>query len=186
MAHLNHVDEDFEPTTEWAKDAAFDTLFVYLPGFKKEQLRVQVTSARNLRIFGERPLADNISNRFRKELSIASNYDSNQITAKFEGGILKIKHPKINKQGTTPQENASAAGTPELQKSGRDQAAQQVPSKIKIDKETSRNNVDENAASQNTPDEEKGLRDASGKNSSSETVANNVQERLWRTKRVRA
>ncbi|KAF2300021.1 hypothetical protein GH714_006809 [Hevea brasiliensis] len=130
MAHLNHVDEDFEPTTEWAKDAAFDTLFVYLPG-----------------------------------------------------GILKIKHPKINKQATTPQENASAAGTPELQKSGRDQAAQQVPSKIKIDKETSRNNVDENAASQNIPDEEKGLRDASGKNSSSETVANNVSGKTLEDKK---
>ncbi|WCJ41566.1 HSP20-like chaperones superfamily protein [Euphorbia peplus] len=86
--------EDFDPTIEWERDASVDILKVYLPGFRKEQLKVQVTTTRLLRISGERELGDNKGIKFRKEIPISSNYDTNDITAKFERGILFIKHPK--------------------------------------------------------------------------------------------
>lgn len=145
-------------------------IFVLHTGFKKEQLRVQVTSGRNLRIFGERPLVENKWSRFRKELLTPSNYYTNKITAKFEGGILKVKHPKIIQQA---HENASSAETSDLQKSERDEAAHQVPPKTKIDQETIRNNISENGASQKIPDEEKELKDSSGMNCSPENDVNN-------------
>ncbi|KAJ4833860.1 hypothetical protein Tsubulata_035724 [Turnera subulata] len=89
------VYDDFEPSTDWAREAAADTLLVYLPGFRKEQLKVQVTSARGLRLTGERQVNGNRWSRFRKEIAITSNYDPNEITAKFEKGILYVKMPKI-------------------------------------------------------------------------------------------
>ncbi|KAI6669714.1 hypothetical protein NL676_004599 [Syzygium grande] len=87
--------EDFDPTTNWALEDTSDTLLIHLPGFKKEQLRVQISSAGNLRVMGERLVSGNKWSRFRKELPISSNYDSNKIGAKFDNGILHVKFPKI-------------------------------------------------------------------------------------------
>lgn len=90
----NREYEIFEPSTEWAREDKFDTLIVHLPGFRKEQLKVQVTTSKMLRVIGERQLGNNKWSSFRQEFSISSNYDANAISAKFEGGKLFIKHPK--------------------------------------------------------------------------------------------
>ncbi|XP_065865811.1 inactive protein RESTRICTED TEV MOVEMENT 2-like [Euphorbia lathyris] len=104
--------EDFDPTIEWEKDATADILKIYLPGFRKEQLKVQVTTTRLLRISGERELGDNKGIKFRKEIPISSNYDTNDITAKFERGILFIKHPKSIIPDRKPQPPLPQAATP--------------------------------------------------------------------------
>ncbi|XP_011044071.1 PREDICTED: uncharacterized protein LOC105139358 [Populus euphratica] len=103
----DHAYEDYKPTLEWVRDAGFDTLLVYIPGFKKQQLKVQVTSTRTLRIMGERFHGDNKWSSFHKELPIPLYYDVNQISAKFEGGILQVKHPKkITSPANPVQETA--------------------------------------------------------------------------------
>ncbi|KAL9458493.1 hypothetical protein AB3S75_007370 [Citrus x aurantiifolia] len=94
-AQTNREYEKFEPSTEWAREDEFDTLIANLPGFRKEQLKVQVTTSKKMRISGERPLGNNKWSSFRTEFPISSNYDFNEISAKFEGGKLFIKHPKI-------------------------------------------------------------------------------------------
>ncbi|KAJ6368981.1 hypothetical protein OIU78_001366 [Salix suchowensis] len=76
------VGEDFEPSMDWVRDTGADTLQIHLPGFKKDQLKVQVTSMRVLRISGERQLSENRWSTFRKEIPISSNYDTNEINAK--------------------------------------------------------------------------------------------------------
>ncbi|XP_062170986.1 inactive protein RESTRICTED TEV MOVEMENT 2-like [Alnus glutinosa] len=91
----NSVYEDFDPPSEWAREQEDDTLILELPGFKKEQLRVQVALNRSLKISSERSLGNNKWRRFQKELPVPSNVDPNSITAKFEGGMLYIKHPKV-------------------------------------------------------------------------------------------
>ncbi|KAK3036166.1 hypothetical protein RJ639_029903 [Escallonia herrerae] len=97
----NRVYDEFDPLTEWVAEEACDTLLLHLPGFKKEQLRVQLTSSRNLIISGERQLRDNTWRRFRKEVSISANCDVNSISAKYEDGLLFIRQPKL----ITPAEN---------------------------------------------------------------------------------
>ncbi|XP_030522383.1 inactive protein RESTRICTED TEV MOVEMENT 2 [Rhodamnia argentea] len=87
--------EDIDPTTNWEREDRLDTLIIYLPGFKREQLKVQITSEGNLRVMGERQVTGNKWSRFRKEMPIASNYDSNKISAKFDNGILRVKLQKI-------------------------------------------------------------------------------------------
>ncbi|XP_074289748.1 uncharacterized protein LOC141615097 [Silene latifolia] len=91
----NRVFEDYDPPSDLVTEEACDTLLIYLPGFKKEQLKVQLTISRMLKITGERPLGDNKYRRFHKEFRIPSNCDTKEISAKFEGGILYIRQPKI-------------------------------------------------------------------------------------------
>ncbi|XP_074270626.1 22.0 kDa heat shock protein-like [Silene latifolia] len=87
---------DFEPKTELKEEGAVDTLIISLPGFKKEQLRVQVSSTGILKISGEK--AENpegtIKHRFLKETKVPENCDMNEIRAKFTTGALHVIMPK--------------------------------------------------------------------------------------------
>ncbi|XP_015973538.1 inactive protein RESTRICTED TEV MOVEMENT 2-like [Arachis duranensis] len=104
----NRVYQDFEPFYEWNEDQATATLTVMLPGFRREQLKVQVTSKPVLRINGEREVTQNVWRRFAKEFNIPSYCDTNEVTAKFERGMLNVKFPKIQGSPPKPQEQANA------------------------------------------------------------------------------
>ncbi|KAL1307787.1 hypothetical protein HN51_049687 [Arachis hypogaea] len=87
--------QDIEPPYDWDHKKESDTLIVSLPGFKREQLRVQVTSTRLIRLSGERRIGDsNKIRKFYKEIPIPSDTDTSSISAKFENGILYVKLPK--------------------------------------------------------------------------------------------
>ncbi|KAL8228252.1 hypothetical protein R6Q57_015836 [Mikania cordata] len=86
---------EFVPSFEWVNEDDCDTLLLYLPGFMKEQLRVQLRS-RTLIISGQCKLQDNTLSVFRKEFPVAEHCVINKITAKFEGNILYVKQPKSN------------------------------------------------------------------------------------------
>ncbi|XP_057473796.1 inactive protein RESTRICTED TEV MOVEMENT 2-like [Actinidia eriantha] len=86
---------DFEPDTHLIQEADYDTLLVYLPDFKKEQLWIQLTTTPTLKITGERFLADNKRIRFLKECPVSTNCDIDGIKVKLEGGILYIRQPKL-------------------------------------------------------------------------------------------
>ncbi|KAB5541745.1 hypothetical protein DKX38_014719 [Salix brachista] len=130
--------EDYNPTLEWVRDAGFDTLLVYIPGFKKQELKVQVTSTRTLRIMGERSHGDNKRSRFHREIPIPLYYDADQISAKFEGGILQVKHPKkITDPANPVQETAGPQKPnnekPQDQKSEQEQFDQEAPPQTETD-----------------------------------------------------
>ncbi|KAJ8630884.1 hypothetical protein MRB53_024207 [Persea americana] len=69
-------------------------MILTLPGFKKEYLRVYLDNNRNLKLSGERPLDNNRSSRFYKEVQIPENFNVNDICASFEHGTLYISIPK--------------------------------------------------------------------------------------------
>ncbi|KAL3597643.1 hypothetical protein D5086_009280 [Populus alba] len=88
-----------------------------LGGFTKQQLRIQAaTGDRKLKITGKSRQGDNILIRFNKELTVSSDYDLDQIRAKFEGGVLYIKHPKKNISPAMPVQENNASSTTEPQK----------------------------------------------------------------------
>ncbi|PRQ32724.1 putative HSP20-like chaperone [Rosa chinensis] len=97
-ATANRVYEDIElpSSAEWVQDEGYDTLIVNLQGYKKENLRIQVTSTRNIRVLGERPVRpeNNVWQRFRKEIQVPSNCDVNETSARFDNGFLYVKIPK--------------------------------------------------------------------------------------------
>ncbi|KAK2640910.1 hypothetical protein Ddye_022673 [Dipteronia dyeriana] len=157
--------EDFVPSTGWQREPKYDTLVVYLSGFKKEQLKVQVTTLRNLRVSGERELGNNKWSRFSLEFPIPANYETNEITAKFEGGSLYIKHPKIitaedpkpqqqieepkAKEEKATTQTVHAETSMEKLKAGEEEATRQkVPSKTSMEKQKSK---EEKASAQEVP-----------------------------------
>ncbi|KAJ9563004.1 hypothetical protein OSB04_008164 [Centaurea solstitialis] len=105
------VYQELEPSTEWVTEDECNTLLLYLPGFAKEQLRVQLRS-RTLIITGERRLHENTWTRFRKEFLVSEHCDINKISAKFEGSILFVKQPRlitsVAKHEKDPSKKASA------------------------------------------------------------------------------
>ncbi|KAJ8621865.1 hypothetical protein MRB53_030394 [Persea americana] len=93
--------EDFQPSSDWYREDKSDTLVVRLPGFVKEQLRVQLHNNGVLKISGERPIQGNKWTRFRKDFLVPDHCDRTQIRAKFETRALYITMPKTSL--TSPQ-----------------------------------------------------------------------------------
>ncbi|CAM8892266.1 unnamed protein product [Rhodiola kirilowii] len=89
---------EIEPHVEWMDS---ETVHVAAPGFKREDLRVQVTSTGNLRVSGRMFDGSKVS-RFEKELLIPNDCDATGISAKYENEILQIRLPKI----TAPSEDS--------------------------------------------------------------------------------
>ncbi|KAE8037670.1 hypothetical protein FH972_010240 [Carpinus fangiana] len=123
----NRVYEDIDPQTEWAREQDHDTLILVLPGFRREQLKVQVTSTRILRVSGERCVDNNKWRRFEKEFPIAANIDTNSITAKYEGGMLYIKHPKVMTLTRSRDQAKPTVGAPRPQPRPTQKSDQQPP-----------------------------------------------------------
>lgn len=76
-------------------------------GFEKEQIKVQVSSKRKLRISGERALKSNNKHtmqRFYKEFEIPSNCNTANITAKYKSGILHVRQPLQQDQSNSKQQ----------------------------------------------------------------------------------
>lgn len=98
-AAANRVYEEVElpaSSSEWLREQGYDTLIVNLQAYRKENLRIQVTSTRNIRIIGERPVSPEHGKwqRFRKEFPVPSNCDVNETSARFDKGFLYVKIPK--------------------------------------------------------------------------------------------
>ncbi|KAK7276562.1 hypothetical protein RIF29_17705 [Crotalaria pallida] len=108
----DRVYEDFVPYYEWARDEG--SIIVLLPGYRRDQLKVQVTSKRALKLMGEREITQNRWGRFDIEFPIPSDYDTDNVTAKFEGGKLHVKFAKLvkPKETTNPIEEAQSPNEP--------------------------------------------------------------------------
>ncbi|KAL2316960.1 hypothetical protein Fmac_030836 [Flemingia macrophylla] len=94
--------EEFQPPSDWDRKNDSDTLILMLPGFRKEQLRVQVSSKRILKLSGERKISENKWRRFTKEQKLDDNHDTRGIGAKFEAGMLYVRIPKVMKPPEEP------------------------------------------------------------------------------------
>jgi len=64
--------------------------------FKRDQLKVQVTSKLTLRLMGERLITENRWHRFNLELPLLFYYDTDSVTAKFKGAKLSIKFGELS------------------------------------------------------------------------------------------
>ncbi|XP_008807628.2 inactive protein RESTRICTED TEV MOVEMENT 2-like [Phoenix dactylifera] len=94
-AASQRVYEDFIPSHELVQEEGAGTLILEIPGYRKDQLRVQINNYGKIRISGERPLGDNRWNRFRKDFQVPENCNVSEIRAKFENGHLYVILPKL-------------------------------------------------------------------------------------------
>ncbi|CAH8381791.1 unnamed protein product [Eruca vesicaria subsp. sativa] len=111
-ATANRTYDEFDPIFNWKTEQGFETLTIYLPGFRKEQLKVQVTTTRKVRVMGERPAGANKWIRFRKEFPIQANIDVDSIGAKFEGANLVVKLPRLEPIGKQTSPGTTAKPPP--------------------------------------------------------------------------
>ncbi|KAK8490729.1 hypothetical protein V6N13_052233 [Hibiscus sabdariffa] len=94
---METIYEDFEPLCKWRREQQSEALELHLPGFKRQQLRVQVNHLGMLVISGERETGEEKCrriSRFRKEFPVSEDCQPSQIRAKFSNGILYLVMPK--------------------------------------------------------------------------------------------
>ncbi|KAI5433576.1 uncharacterized protein LOC127117954 isoform X1 [Lathyrus oleraceus] len=94
----DRIYDEFEPAFDCHYDGTIDTMIFIIPGFKKEQLRVQITKPRMLRVSGERQMNEKTWRRVCKEIFIPPYSDASKMSAKFEAGVLYVKLPRLIKQ----------------------------------------------------------------------------------------
>ncbi|XP_004306447.1 PREDICTED: 18.1 kDa class I heat shock protein-like [Fragaria vesca subsp. vesca] len=113
--------EEFEPFCKWQKHEENDILQVHLPGFRRQDIRLQFNDAGILTISGKQGSSDGdetssttttaMRGRFRKEINISGNCRADQIRAKFSRGILSVTVPKevvqLSKQSAQDSEQSA-------------------------------------------------------------------------------
>ncbi|CAA0822576.1 HSP20-like chaperones superfamily protein [Striga hermonthica] len=111
--------EEFEPLCQWQRNEDKDILEIHLQGFKKEQLRVQISSLGVLKISGEGPAGTSLKSRFHKEVPVPTDtYETQSIQAKFINGVLYITMPKIKHGSNGPKFPLKDDPTPKPETSG--------------------------------------------------------------------
>ncbi|KAG2286147.1 hypothetical protein Bca52824_045751 [Brassica carinata] len=102
-ATANRIYDEFDPVFNWKSEQGFEILTINLPGFRKEQLKVQVTSTRKVRMDPSPqgvPYSENI------------NVDS--IAAIFLGTSLVVKLPRLEPTGKQTSPIGTTAARPPL------------------------------------------------------------------------
>ncbi|AES80880.1 putative HSP20-like chaperone [Medicago truncatula] len=98
----NRSYEDFDPVFKWRREQDRDTIELHLPGFKREQIRIQINHLGFLVISGERPFDGTKWKRFKKEFELPKYCNEDAIRGNFMQNILSVVLPK--KVDLIPQE----------------------------------------------------------------------------------
>ncbi|WJX83055.1 hypothetical protein P8452_65745 [Trifolium repens] len=98
----NRTYEDFDPLFKWRREQGSDTIELHLPGFKREQIRIQINHLGFLVISGERPYDGTKWKRFKKEFELPKYCNEDAIRGNFMQNILSVVMPK--KVDLIPQE----------------------------------------------------------------------------------
>ncbi|KAL8123532.1 uncharacterized protein LOC141717704 [Apium graveolens] len=90
--------EELVPPSGWSQDSDSHYLVLDLPGFKKEEVRLQVNNRGEIITSGERQTVGNkLVIRFLQNFKIPENSITEKITGKFEGEVLYVTIPKLKK-----------------------------------------------------------------------------------------
>ncbi|KAL9379302.1 hypothetical protein Peur_027784 [Populus x canadensis] len=135
--------EDFEPYCKWRIEEGKDTLEVHLHGFRKEQVRVQLSSIGNMTITGERRVDESRWTRFRKEIKVPKECNNNEVRAKLSTGILYIVMPKKitlpSSQDQVNQENGQSSPNINQDTVAKDTATENLDGSAENNKMTTEN-----------------------------------------------
>ncbi|KAL7606762.1 hypothetical protein Lser_V15G18351 [Lactuca serriola] len=86
--------EEFVPPSAWTEDSTYHYLLVDLPGFKRQELKLQADNKTHIVVSGERQERENKYKRFEQRFELPTNADVDKITGKLDGEILYISVPK--------------------------------------------------------------------------------------------
>ncbi|XP_074571212.1 uncharacterized protein LOC141827788 [Curcuma longa] len=94
--------DNFEPSSEWVHEEGFRTLLVHLPGFKREQIKVQISNTGHINISGERPLEGRRRSKFIKQYPLPEHCKVAETRAKFENEALQVRFSVAQDEVTRP------------------------------------------------------------------------------------
>lgn len=105
--------EEFVPPSAWTEDSTCHYLLVDLPGFKRQELKLQVDNQTHIVVSGERQVRENKYKRFEQKFELPKNADIEKITGKLDGEILYISVPKKVEQEHQEMKHGSSIHGPE-------------------------------------------------------------------------
>ncbi|GLJ18680.1 hypothetical protein SUGI_0333260 [Cryptomeria japonica] len=117
--HLSVSTQGFNPPFEMVQTGDSHIIVAYVPGFRKEDIRVQVNNGETIKISGDKILRElvmtrrslhiferSVSRGFSRSFRIPHNVNINAIGAKFHDHVLYVVMPK-NSQGVSDDPNPS-------------------------------------------------------------------------------
>lgn len=95
--------EEFKPDSQWIEDPSNRYLLVQLPGYKREDLRVQLDGAGKLLIKGSRQVSENRYHDVNQSFDVPKDTIIEKISGRFEDECLTLTMPKrvVEKQEAT-------------------------------------------------------------------------------------
>ncbi|PIA62528.1 hypothetical protein AQUCO_00200500v1 [Aquilegia coerulea] len=109
------VYEDFPPSSDWTHDSNCHVLLIDLPGFKREELKVRVDNLRKVTVSGERQVSENKYSRFKQIYELPEDSDIDNISGRFDGGLLFIIIPKKKVEGLVQQPKSEIHSANEIE-----------------------------------------------------------------------
>ncbi|KAG8097702.1 hypothetical protein GUJ93_ZPchr0013g33770 [Zizania palustris] len=99
---MSRTFDEYDAAVEWIRTAEADAVKIFLPGFKREEIRVLVDNHGRLRTHGERPIVGSRWRRFQKDFQLPADCNVDGIRAKFENEALTITLPKKSPSPVQP------------------------------------------------------------------------------------
>jgi len=131
-----------------------------------------------LRINGERQILENKRRRFSREFSIPPYCDTNDVSAKFEGGVLTIKFPKLITLARA-QPQIAPISQKEKEQAQEDHAEKQES--VQKEKEPTSDEKEEKKTEGAEENEEKSDEKEKGEKKEEEEVSKEIAEKKVRT-----
>lgn len=116
------MESEFDPAVRMEETPEAHIVEIDLPGYKREDLKVQVNNGGNLVISGERSAKERTKvggksekvqrggQRFRKVIGVPQNLNFDGITAKFGDGKLRVSLPLLHVSEQQSQETLPGSG----------------------------------------------------------------------------
>ncbi|XP_028795043.1 inactive protein RESTRICTED TEV MOVEMENT 2 [Neltuma alba] len=101
--------EQIVPNSGWTQDSTGHYLLVDLPGFKKEEVKLQVEGSGYITVRGERQVNEVKRVRFELVFPVPNDSDTDKIAGKFDNEILYVTITKRAAQRNTETEPAKPA-----------------------------------------------------------------------------
>ncbi|KAG2679155.1 hypothetical protein I3760_11G038500 [Carya illinoinensis] len=109
----NSVVEEFVPSSGWREDPSTHYLLVDLPGFKDDEVKIQINGSGTLMISGERKVREDKIVYFEHTFTVPKNTNMDKISGEFRGKILYVTVPKqvVEEKRTDENVEGNASGS---------------------------------------------------------------------------
>lgn len=126
----DHKVEEFKPASGWFDDSNCHYLVVDLPGFKKEEIKIQTDRINHVTVSGERPVKDKRSICFEETFKVPENSEIQMTSGRIEDGILTVTVPKRAPTVTEEEEEETEHHEQDLNKESHDEAPKPPESEV--------------------------------------------------------